>query len=92
MTALAIDPEVVEPLDRATAQRLDKRMRLLAGTINDNIAKLYELVPEAKRGDVHRALGFPSWTAYLADVFTVQVRLEPQQTTSHTCRSPPPAI
>ena len=52
----------------------------MAGTINDNIAKLYELVQAAKRGDVHRALGFPSWTTYLADLSTVQVRLEPQQT------------
>ena len=52
----------------------------MAGTSNDDIAKPYELVQEAKRGDVHRALGFPSWTTYLADLSTVQVRLEPQQT------------
>jgi hypothetical protein len=71
--------EVIEPLDRAAAERLDKRMRLLVDTINDNIAKLYELVQEAKRGDVHVALGFPSWTAYLADVFAVQIRLTRQQ-------------
>jgi hypothetical protein len=73
------DTEVIEPVSRDVAERLDNRMRLLVGTINDNITKLYELVQEAKRGDVHAALGFPSWPAYLADVFTVQVRLEPGQ-------------
>ncbi len=71
--------EVVEPLNRDDAERLDKRMRLLVGTITDNMAKLYELVERAKRGNVHATLGFPSWTAYIADVFTVQVRLEPGQ-------------
>jgi hypothetical protein len=74
-----VDAEVVEPLDRDTAERLDKRMRLLVGAITDSMAKLYELVEEAKRGNIHEALGFSSWTAYLADVFTVQIRLEPEQ-------------
>jgi hypothetical protein len=72
-------PEVIEPLDRAAAERLDKRMRLLVGTINDNIAKLHDLVQEAKRANIHATLGYPSWTAYLADVFTVDVRLEREQ-------------
>ena len=71
-----VDAEVVPTLDRAAAERLDKRIRLLVGTINDSIAKLHDLVQEAKHGDAHVALGFPSWTAYLADVFTVEVRLE----------------
>ena len=31
---------------------------------------------EAKNGAVHVALGFPFWTAYLADAFTIDVRLE----------------
>jgi hypothetical protein len=71
-----VDAEVVPTLDQAAAGRLDKRIRLLVGTINDSITKLHELVQEAKYGDAHVALGFPSWTAYLADVFTVDVRLE----------------
>jgi hypothetical protein len=74
-----IDAEIVEPLDRESAERLDRRIRLLVGTIHDQIAKLYELVDKAKRGNVHEALGFSSWTAYLADVFTVDVRLKRQQ-------------
>jgi hypothetical protein len=61
--------EIVEPLDREDAKRLDKRIRLLYGSIKDNFDKLRELVDEAKRGEVHKALGLPSWPAYLADVF-----------------------
>jgi hypothetical protein len=76
---VAVDAEIVEPLDRESAERLDRRIRLLVGTIHDQMAKLDELVAKAKRGNVHAALGFPSWTAYLTDVFTVDVRLERQQ-------------
>lgn len=74
-----IAADVIEPLDRGDAERLDKRIRLLVGTITDSMDKLYELVEQAKSGDIHVALGFPSWTAYLADAFTVQVRLEREQ-------------
>jgi hypothetical protein len=76
---VVIDAEIVEPLDKKSAEQLDRRIRLLVGTIHDQMAKLHELVAKAKRGNVHKALGFPSWTAYLADVFTVRVRLEPEQ-------------
>lgn len=78
-TITTVDAEIVVPLDRAEAKRLDQRIRLLVGSINDNIAKLHDLVDEAKRGDVHVALGYHSWTAYLADVFTVTVRLDREQ-------------
>ena len=50
---LAVGAEVVEPLDQAAASRIDQRIRLLVGTINDNIVKLRELVDKAKRGHVH---------------------------------------
>jgi hypothetical protein len=79
VTLDAIDPEVIEPLDQASAKRLDQRIRLLVGTINDNIDKLTELVDEAKHGQVHITLGFSSWTAYVKNVFTVNVRLERDQ-------------
>ena len=62
---------------RPTGSRTPRnRIRLLVGTINDSITKLHDLVQEAKNSGAHVALGFPSWTAYLADVFTVDVRLE----------------
>jgi hypothetical protein len=73
-----IDAEVVS-VDRAEAERLDKRIRLLAGSINDSLAKLYELVERAKVGEIHAVLGFPSWTAYVADVFGGQVLLDREQ-------------
>jgi hypothetical protein len=80
---LVLDAEVVEPLDQdhGAAERLDKRIRLLVGTINNSISKLYTLVEEVKSGQIHLALGFPSWTAYVADVFTVPVRLGREQRT-----------
>jgi hypothetical protein len=77
MSTDVIDAEVV--VDREAAERLDKRIRLLVGTINDNITKLDTLVQEAKVGQIHVALDFPSWTAYVADVFQVQVRLDREQ-------------
>jgi hypothetical protein len=50
---LAVEAEVVEPLDQAAASRIDQRIRLLVGTINDNIVKLRELVDKAKRRHGH---------------------------------------
>jgi hypothetical protein len=50
---LAVEAEVVEPLDQAAASRIDQRIRLLVGTINDNSVKLRELVDKARRGRVH---------------------------------------
>ena len=79
MTDLIVDAEVVPMLDRPSAERLDRRLRLMVDATNENLAKLQELVAEAKRGGVHSALGYPSWTAYLADVFSVQVRLDREQ-------------
>jgi hypothetical protein len=73
-----IDAEVVS-VARADAERLDKRIRLLADDINNKLTKLYELVELAKVGEIHVVLGFPSWTAYIADVFGGQVRLERDQ-------------
>jgi hypothetical protein len=73
---LVPDPETVGP---EVAHRLDKSMRLLVGSISDSFARLLVVMEEAKRGNVHETLGFPSWTAYVADVFNVQIRLEPEQ-------------
>ena len=72
-----VDAEVMPALDKPAAERLDKRIRLLTNNIKDNLTKLYALVQEAKTGQIHAALGFPSWTAYAADALTIGVRLEP---------------
>jgi hypothetical protein len=73
---MVVDAEVIDPMDRADAERLDKRIRLLVGTINDNLDKLYELVEQAKTGQIHKALDYPSWTAWAADTIKIQVRLD----------------
>jgi hypothetical protein len=67
--------EVVAPLDVAAATRLDKRIRLMAATVRENLIKIADLVEEAKAGQVHVALGFASWTAYLADALGGQLEL-----------------
>ena len=67
-----IDAEVVTLLDENAARKLDTRIRLTAGTVRDNFAKLQDYVHEAKTGEIHRALGFKSWTAYLSDALGAQ--------------------
>jgi hypothetical protein len=67
------------------ARRLDQRIRLLVGSIGDNLARLHHLVEEAKQGEIHKALGFASWTAYLADALTIQVQLDREQRRELVC-------
>jgi hypothetical protein len=73
---VVIDAEIAEPYDEERAQRLDMRVRLQFGTIDRLLAKFYETVEEAKRGQIHVALGFASWTAYLADVLGGQLQVK----------------
>ncbi|POY04852.1 hypothetical protein C3469_04360 [Mycobacterium kansasii] len=68
-----------EAIASTDAKRLDQRIRLLAGSIGDSLAKLHQLVDEAKQGEIHKALGFSSWTAYLADALTIHVQLGREQ-------------
>jgi len=59
------------------AQRLTQRIRLVAQTLSENIDKLKLLVAEARESNAYAALGYPSWTAYLADVLgETPLRLE----------------
>ena len=59
--------DVVTPADQGTARRLDSRIRLMAGAVRDGLEKIAALIEQAKTGQIHLTLGFPSWTAYLAD-------------------------
>jgi len=65
-----IDAEVVEVLDESAARRLDGRIRVMAGSVRDQVQTLARLIDQAKAGEVHAVLGYPSWTAYIADVFS----------------------
>jgi hypothetical protein len=67
--------DVATPLGHPAAERLDKRIRLLAGQVRENMAKIGDLVAEAKAGQIHLTLGFNSWTAYLADALGGQLEL-----------------
>lgn len=52
------------------AHRITERIRYTAMIVRDNVAKLQELVAEAQEGQAHTVLGYASWTAYIADVFS----------------------
>lgn len=61
--------EVQQPmLSVDAARRLTERIRLTAHSARESIEKLHVLVAEAKDGNAHLALGYASWTAYLAEV------------------------
>jgi hypothetical protein len=70
------DGEVIEPLGRAAAEFLDKQLMAKVKTARRNLADLAELVRQAKAGQIHAALGWPSWTAYLADRLGGQLDLK----------------
>ena len=53
-------------MSEGDAERLTRRITLMAGTLREGMEKLHGLVAEAKAGNAHVALGYPSWTAYLA--------------------------
>lgn len=69
-----LDGEVVdtpEPLSEGRAKVLDKRIRQASSRVADNTAALLALLDEAAAGQIHVALGFPSWTAWVKDAVQV---------------------
>jgi hypothetical protein len=76
MTATAVIVAATAPMEVGEAKRIDKKIRLLADTVRDNLHKIAALVEEAKQGQIHVALGFNSWTAYLADALGGQLKLD----------------
>ncbi|MFT9573300.1 MT-A70 family methyltransferase [Mycobacteroides abscessus subsp. abscessus] len=58
---------MTDPLDHIAAEQLDHQLRSAAAVAADSLELVAALVEEAKAGRVHELLGFPSWTAYLAD-------------------------
>lgn len=49
------------------ARRITERIRIVAHNYTEAKAELIQLVQDAKDGSAHEALGYPSWTAYLAE-------------------------
>lgn len=55
------------PLDQAEAVRLDEQIQAMADEAGEHLDHLAQLLAEAKAGQIHQALKFESWTAYLVD-------------------------
>ncbi|MDN6358433.1 hypothetical protein [Yaniella sp.] len=60
--------EIAQPImSERDARKITERIRIVAHNYTEAKANLIELVQEAKDGSAHEALGYPSWTAYLAE-------------------------
>lgn len=75
-----VDAELVGPLTKTKARQLDKKIRSTADKTvksNQHTLELFDelkgYVAEAKTGEIHKALGLKSWTAYLADAVHITV-------------------
>lgn len=55
--------------DIDAARRRAERIRIKARSITEQYSDLRALVDEAERCEDHLTLGYPSWTAYVADLF-----------------------
>lgn len=56
-----------DSLDRTSAEQLDHQLREAVAVAAGSLELVAGLVAEAKARGVHETLGYPSWTAYLAD-------------------------
>jgi hypothetical protein len=54
-------------MEHQEAVGLDERIQRLADASAGQLDKLAELLSEAQAGHIHEALGFSSWTEYVAD-------------------------
>ncbi len=70
-----IEGEIVEyePLSKTKAKALDKKIRAASDRVSTTTDALLELIEQAAQGDIHKALGLPSWTAWLKDAVQIQV-------------------
>jgi hypothetical protein len=58
----------VRQMTERDAHKLTESIRVTAVNYRESRGKLMELVQDAKDGSAHLALGYASWTAYLAEV------------------------
>lgn len=61
------------------AQRLTQRIKLTASGVRDGLFRLRALVDEAQSSNAWQVLGFPSWTAYLADTLASEPMRLPRE-------------
>lgn len=62
-----VPPVAPGPLSEQDAQVLTERIRQTARDVADRVTRLLQLVEQALAGEAWVALGYASWTAYLAD-------------------------
>lgn len=62
-----IDTNETPPLDHESAAELDERIRRTAKATKGNLDALENLIEKARAGQIHAALSYISWTAYLTD-------------------------
>ncbi|WP_066586359.1 hypothetical protein [Cellulomonas timonensis] len=62
-----VPPVAPGPLSEQDARALTERIRQTARDVNDRVTRLLQLVEQALTGEAWSALGYASWTAYLAD-------------------------
>jgi len=60
-----------QPLSEGKARQLDKRIRAASSRVVDQASQLMALLEEAALGQIHVALGYPSWTAYVKDAVQI---------------------
>jgi len=56
-------------MTESEAARLTTKIQLRLDMIADSIELVIPMIAEAKAGNAHQALGYESWTAYVADKF-----------------------
>jgi hypothetical protein len=61
--------EIVEPLDRAEAERLTTRIRLRLDTIADNYTAVMPLIREAIERQAYAAMGYTGVSQYVSECF-----------------------
>lgn len=55
------------------AKQITSRIKLLVSSITEATDKVVSLIEQAEAGRAWRALGYPSWTAYVAEEFSAAV-------------------
>lgn len=71
VTVTPISPGKPTQLDEQSAKALDEKIRAAGKKFTDSWFYLSTLLKEAEQGQIHKALGFSSWTAYVADAVKI---------------------
>lgn len=62
---------------QADAENLDRQLRNQARAVAHSMNRFKPLIDEARTKEIHKALGFKSWTAYIADVIGKEMKQLP---------------